>query len=239
MNLISRVLLGVASAVVAVGVLAGCASTDGLAAGGPAPTVSVQPRPDAVWGAWAGTSAAPGADASAHQPPPEALHGLAEVKGLADADVRAVLRADPRMKTLADRPMIEKPGRAGIRPPRLVDLSGDGRTELLVAVDTESGRTVLAVYAERDGKVYPVLFTAGKRIAVETLGKDLLLRSTCTDGAEQAVRYHWDGVRLSTVCDVKSYKKAAGGETGSDPAAPESGTGSGAESGPTPSRSGP
>ncbi|MYY82659.1 hypothetical protein GT044_15575, partial [Streptomyces sp. SID335] len=56
-------------AVVAVLVLTGCAGTDGLGHGDSAPSVSVQPRPEAVWPAWAGrTSRAPGAEASTRQP---------------------------------------------------------------------------------------------------------------------------------------------------------------------------
>ncbi|MEU6764719.1 hypothetical protein ABZ916_19565 [Streptomyces sp. NPDC046853] len=191
-------------------VLAGCGSLDGLGAGEPAPSVSVQPHPDALWPAWSGTSSdTPGADTATHQPPPEPLEGLPKLGkgGLGAADFREILRADPRMKPLADRGEIDRPGKAGLRPPLLTDLTGDGRPELLVAADTESGRSVLAVYREHEGRVYPILLTAGKRVSVATIGPDLLVRSPCADGGEQAVRYHWDGVRLSTVSDIKSYKK--------------------------------
>lgn len=198
-------LFAVATAVV----LAGCGSVDGLAAGEPAPSVSVQPRPEPLWPAWSGTSSkAPGADAATHEPPPEPLEGLPKLgeDGLGAEDFRKVLRADPRMKPLADRGEIDRPGRVGLRPPLLTDLTGDGRPELLVAADTESGRSVLVVYREHEGRVYPILLTAGKRVGVETLGRDLLVRSPCSDGGEQAVRFHWDGVRMSTVSDNKSYK---------------------------------
>ncbi|MGW5737145.1 MULTISPECIES: hypothetical protein [Streptomyces] len=203
-------------------VLAGCGSVDGLDPGEPAPSVSVQPRPEPLWPAWTSTSPeAPGADTATHQPPPEALKGLPELgdDGLRTEDFRTILRADPRMKPLADRGEINHPGQAGIRPPLLMDLTGDGHPELLVAADTESGRSVLAVYKERDGHVYPVLFTAGKRVSIETLGQDLLVRSWCADGGQQAVRYHWDGVRMSTVSDNKSYKKTPDSD-GSRPTAP-------------------
>ncbi|MFI8874704.1 hypothetical protein [Streptomyces sp. NPDC055243] len=206
-------LLAVAAAVV----LAGCGSVDGLDAGEPAPSVSVQPRPEPLWPAWSSTSSeAPGADAATHQPPPEPLAGLPKLgkDGLGAEDFRKVLRADPRMKPLADRGEIDRPGRVGLRPPLLTDLTGDGRPELLVAADTESGRSVLVAYTEREGRVYPILLTAGKRVSVETLGRDLLVRSPCTDGGEQAVRFHWDGVRMSTVSDVKNYKKTPGSSEG-------------------------
>ncbi|MFG2646841.1 hypothetical protein [Streptomyces sp. NPDC048436] len=196
-------------AAVAAVVLAGCGSVDGLGAGEPAPSVSVQPRPEPLWPAWSSTSSkAPGAETATHQPPPEALEGLPKLgeDGLRAVDFRKVLRADPRMKPLADHGGIDRPGHPGLRPPLLVDLTGDGQPELLVAADTESGRSVLSVYKERDGHVYPILFTAGKRVSIETLGPDLLVRSSCADGGQQAVRFHWDGVRMSTVSDTKNYK---------------------------------
>lgn len=121
--------------------------------------------------------------------------------------VRDVLRADPQMKQQAKRADITKPGRAGIRPARLADLTGDGTTELLVAVDTETGRTILAAYTERDGKVYPILLTTAQRATIETVGNDLVMRSPSADGGEKAVRYHWDGARMMTVSDTTTYRK--------------------------------
>ncbi|MET7359653.1 hypothetical protein ABZS76_14495 [Streptomyces sp. NPDC005562] len=214
MNPISRrpLLLGAAPfAVLAAFALAGCGGTNGLGHGEAAPTVSVQPRPEAVWPAWTGTSSrAPGAEAATRQPPPRPLKGLARVGsgGLASVDVHAVLRADPRTKPLADRGEIDRPGRAGLRPPKFLDLTGDKKPEMLVAADTESGRSVLAVYREEGGKVYPILFTSGRNLAVETIGPDLLVRTPCSDGGEQAVRFHWDGARMSTVSDIKNYKNS-------------------------------
>ncbi|MEU4925616.1 hypothetical protein AB0G54_03760 [Streptomyces yokosukanensis] len=210
-----RLLLPGCAVLVAAGAATGCAATDGLAAGEPAPSVSVQPRPESVWPAWTrGSDSAPGAEASTHQPPPEPLKGLPRigtdaVKDLRDLDVRTVLRADPRTRPYADQPVTDRPGPAGLRPPRYADLSGDGQPELLVAADTESGRTLLAVFAARAGRVYTVLLTGGRQVAVETLGQDLVLRSLCTDGAQQAVRFHWDGVRMITVSDEKKYGSAA------------------------------
>ncbi|MFF1376813.1 hypothetical protein [Streptomyces sp. NPDC058308] len=190
--------------------LPGCAGPTGLGPGESAPSVSVQPHPEAVWPAWSGSSPrSPGAEASTRQPPPRPLKGLPTVgsQGLASLDVHAVLRADPRTKPLAGRGMIDRPGRAGLRPPMFVDLTGDKKPEMLVAADTESGRSLLAVYTERDGKVYPILFTSGRNLSVETIGPDLLVRTPCSEGGEQAVRFHWDGARMSTVSDIKNYRK--------------------------------
>ncbi|GGR75153.1 hypothetical protein GCM10010252_11960 [Streptomyces aureoverticillatus] len=218
-------LLGAPLAALATAVLCACGAADGLSTGEKAPPVSVQPRPEPLWSAWSGSSpSAPGADTASKQPPPEPLEGFEPGPGgLAKADVRELLRADTRLRTLADRPMIKKPGQPGIRPPVLTDLTGDGRREMLVAIDVESGRSVLAVYYEKRGKVHPILFTAGRRLVVETLGTDLLVRSPCADGGEQAVRFHWDGTRMSTVSDVKSYQKpghTAEEEDGSSPPPP-------------------
>ncbi|MBB5110047.1 hypothetical protein FHS40_009177, partial [Streptomyces spectabilis] len=47
------------------------------------------------------------------------------------------------------------------------------------------------------------LFTAGRRISVEVIGTDLLVRSPCADGGEQAVRYHWDGEQMSVAQESK------------------------------------
>ncbi|MET8687970.1 hypothetical protein ABZV77_27560 [Streptomyces sp. NPDC004732] len=203
-------LLGAPSAALAALALTGCASTDGLGHGDSAPSVSVQPRPEAVWPAWAGkTSRAPGAEAATRQPPPQPLRGLKVGSGgLTSMDVHEILRADPRTKPLADRGMIDRPGQAGIRPPMFLDLTGDKKPDMLVAADTESGRSVLAVYTERGGKVYPILFTSGRSLSVETIGPDLLVRTPCSEGGEQAVRFHWDGARMSTVSDIKNYKRS-------------------------------
>ncbi|MEV5876106.1 hypothetical protein AB0L75_18100 [Streptomyces sp. NPDC052101] len=209
-----RLLLPGCAVLLTAGAASGCAATDGLAAGDPAPSVSAQPRPEAVWPAWSGRSAsAPGAQAATRQPQPEQLLGLPRigadgVKDLRDLDVREVLRADPRTRPYADRPVTDRPGPAGLRPARYADLTGDGQPELLVAADTESGRTLLAVFAARAGRVYTALLTGGHQVAVETLGRDLVLRSLCADGAQQAVRYHWDGVRMVTVSDEKKYGSA-------------------------------
>ncbi|MGA4848719.1 hypothetical protein ACOBQB_21610 [Streptomyces sp. G5(2025)] len=197
--------------------LTGCADPDGLGPGEAVPPVSAQPRPEAVWPAWSGASPrAPGADAATRQPPPKALKGLPEVGpgGLASLNVHAVLRADPRTKPLAGRDLIDGPGRAGLRRPAFLDLTGDKKPEMLVAADTESGRNVLAVYSARGGKVYPVLLTSGRRMSVETIGPDLLVRTPCAEGGEQAVRFHWDGARMSTVSDFRDYEKRQGAQGG-------------------------
>ncbi|MDQ8701093.1 hypothetical protein RCO28_01125 [Streptomyces sp. LHD-70] len=206
----SRLLPGAAVAVAAAVLgLTGCGAPGGLARGEAAPSVAVQPSPEAVWPSWAGRSPkSPAADTTEHEPPPRPLDGVrVPAGGLGQMSVRDILAADPRVKQYADRELIHGPGRAGVRPPSLSDLTGDGRPELLVAIDTESGSTVVTAYRDLRGEVAPILLARGKRVAVERLGTDLVLRQPCADGGEQAIRYRWDGERMSTASDTKTYAK--------------------------------
>ncbi|MFI1176413.1 hypothetical protein [Streptomyces melanogenes] len=199
-----------AAAVLAVCAFAvsGCGAPTGLGDGGAAPPVAAQPTPQPLWPNWTEGARKRPAPAG-KQPPPAPLANGPEVPkaGLAAVDPYEVLRADPRTKALGHREKIHRPGQPGIRPPVLRDLTGDGSPELILAADLESGRTVMAVYTARDGKVVPVLYTAGKQLAVETVGTDLVVRSSSDDGAEQAVRYRWDGARLESVSDIRTYKR--------------------------------
>ncbi|MFJ3924136.1 hypothetical protein [Streptomyces sp. NPDC090022] len=195
----------------------GCAAPGGLDAGEPAPPVAAQPSPDPLWPAWSETSpTSPGAPAATREAPPLPLKGAPEIPagGFGDdgVDVLDVVRADQRMKPYAAQGWIQAPGRAGLRPPVYQDLTGDGHPELIVAADTESGRTVLAAYTAREGKVYPILLTAGARMAVEALGRDLVVRTAAQDSVEHAVRYRWDGDRMTVVQDEKRYRKPAPGK---------------------------
>ncbi|WP_185899764.1 hypothetical protein [Streptomyces sp. WAC07061] len=127
--------------------------------------------------------------------------------GLAAVDVTAVVKADKRMRLLAGQGVVNAPGRSGIRPPVFLDLTGDGQKEMVVAADTESGRTALSVYAARGKEIVPVLFSIGRRLAAESIGHDLLLRTAPDDGSEQVVRYHWDGTRMTVVNDERRYTR--------------------------------
>ncbi|WP_051892529.1 hypothetical protein [Streptomyces erythrochromogenes] len=53
-----------------------------------------------------------------------------------------------------------------------------------------------------------VLFTIGRQLAAETIGTDLLVRIAADDGSEQAVRYHWDGHRMTVVNDERRLRKS-------------------------------
>ncbi|MFJ8211451.1 hypothetical protein [Streptomyces sp. NPDC096033] len=213
-----------ALALAALAALAGCAAPGGLAAGEPVAPASPQPQPQALWPAWADDSPkSPGAATGTRQPPPAPLADAPEVGagGLTSVKAADVVKADPRMRLFAEKGTINAPGRSGIRPPVYLDLTGDGRQELIVAADTETGRTALTVYAARGKRIVPVLFTLGRRMAAESLGQDLLIRTAPDDGSEQAVRYHWDGERMTVVNEERRYNKTlpAPSSSGSAPEA--------------------
>ncbi|MFI5803291.1 hypothetical protein [Streptomyces sp. NPDC051561] len=192
------------------GAVTACGAPSGLGKGEPAPAASAQPVPATLWPAWSPKSSSP-SDAVSDpelQPTPEPLAGAPVVPagGFASMDQLAVLRADPRMKRLTRHGVVEKPGQPGVRPAVLRDLTGDRRPELISAVDLESGRVLMAVYTVREGKVVPILHTSGVRPVIESVGVDLVVRSSATDGGEQSVRYRWDGHRMITVSEVRSYR---------------------------------
>ncbi|RPF40483.1 hypothetical protein EDD96_4247 [Streptomyces sp. Ag109_G2-6] len=202
----------------------GCAAPGGLAAGEPVAPASAQPQPQALWPAWADDSPkSPGAATGTRQPPPAPLADAPEAgpEGLTAVKAAEIVKADPRMRLFADKGTISAPGRSGIRPPVYLDLTGDGHKELIVAADTETGRTALSVYIARGNRIVPVLFTLGRRMAAESLGPDLLIRTAPDDGSEQAVRYHWDGERMTVVNEERRYNKTLPGPdpAGSAPAA--------------------
>ncbi|GAA3489583.1 hypothetical protein GCM10018987_36660 [Streptomyces cremeus] len=142
------------------------------------------------------------------QPAPQPLPQSPAVPagGLAAMDQLDVLRADPRMARLTRREPVDRPGEPGVRPAVLHDLTGDGTPELISAVDLESGRTVMAAYTVRDARIVPILHTSGVRPVVESVGVDLVVRGSATDGGEQAIRYRWDGNRMITVSEVRSFR---------------------------------
>ncbi|MCX5198094.1 hypothetical protein OOK31_30095 [Streptomyces sp. NBC_00249] len=191
--------------------LGGCAAPGGLAPGDAAPPVSAQPRPQALWPAWSEESPkAPGAATGTRQPSPAPLRDGPAVGpgGLTAVDALDVVRADRRMRQFLGKGRIHAPGGAGVRPAAYLDVTGDGKKELVVAADTETGRTALSVYRADGERIVPVLFTLGRRMAVESLGADLLVRTAADDGSEQAVRFRWDGERMTVVSDERRWNKA-------------------------------
>ncbi|MER5763311.1 hypothetical protein [Streptomyces sp. NPDC002082] len=198
--------------------LGGCAAPGGLGPGEVAPPVSAQPRPKPLWPSWTESPSSGGTAVAGRVPPPRPLDGAPAVgpEGIEKVDVMAVVRADKAMKRFGEGKQIQEPGKAGLRPARYADLTGDGHHELIVAADTQTGRSVLSVYTAADGKIVPILFTSGRRMSAETVGTDLLVRTTDDDGSAHDIRYHWDGQRMSVLSDEHKFGNAI--------SAPSSGT---------------
>ncbi|MFF3210953.1 hypothetical protein ACFYYB_09840 [Streptomyces sp. NPDC002886] len=198
-----------AAALLCIG-LGGCGTPGGLGSGEVAPPVSSQPRPKPLWPSWTDSPSSSGTAVAGGEAPPKPLEGAPPVgpQGIEEVDVMAVVRADKNMKRFGREKQIQGPGKAGVRPARYVDLTGNGKHELIVAADTQTGRSVLSVYTAAGGKIVPILYTSGRRMSVETLGTDLLVRTTDEDGSSHDIRYHWDGQRMSVLSDDHKFGNA-------------------------------
>ncbi|WP_327306854.1 hypothetical protein OG730_28155 [Streptomyces sp. NBC_01298] len=187
--------------------LGACGTPGGLGSGEVAPPVSAQPRPKPLWPSWTESPSTRGTAVAGRVAPPRPLDGAPAVgpEGIGKVDVMAVVRADKAMRRFSGGPAIGGPGKAGMRPARYADLTGDGKPELIVAADTETGRSVLSAYTAADGRILPILFTSGRRMTVDTLGTDLLVRTTDDDGSAHDIRYHWDGQRMSVLSDEHRF----------------------------------
>ncbi|MGW1776420.1 hypothetical protein [Streptomyces sp. NPDC002104] len=217
-----------AAALLCIG-LGGCGAPGGLGPDEVAPPVSSQPRPKPLWPSWTDSPSSTGTAVAGREAPPKPLEGAPPVgpQGIEEVDVMAVIRADRNMKRFSWEKQIQGPGKAGVRPARYVDLTGDGKHELIVAADTQTGRSVLSVYTAADGKIVPILYTSGRRMSVETLGADLLVRTTDEDGSSHDIRYHWDGQRMSVLSDDHTFGNAISApHSGSCPAPRPSGSAS-------------
>ncbi|MFZ3497504.1 hypothetical protein ACODT5_30495 [Streptomyces sp. 5.8] len=201
-----------AAALLCIG-LGGCGAPGGLGHREAVPPVSSQPRPKPLWPSWTESPSSSGTAVAGRVPPPQPLEGAPEVgpEGIEKVDVMAVLRADKTMKRFGGGKKIEGPGKAGVRPARFADLTGNGKPELIVAADSPTGRSVLSVYTAAGGKIVPILFTSGRRLSAEVLGTDLLVRTTDEDGSAHDIRYHWDGQRMSVLSDEHRFGNAISG----------------------------
>ncbi|MFI5764396.1 hypothetical protein [Streptomyces sp. NPDC051563] len=210
-----------AAALLCIG-LGGCGAPGGLGPGEAAPPMASQPRPRPLWPSWTESPSAGGTAVAGKVATPPPLDDAPAVgpQGIEGVDVMAVLRADKEMKRFGQGKQIAGPGKAGVRPARYADLTGDGKPELIVAADTQTGRSMLSVYTAAEGKIFPILHTSGRRMGVETLGTDLLVRTTDDDGSSHDIRYHWDGQRMSVLSDDHKYGNAISGSRSGECPAP-------------------
>ncbi|MFE2599120.1 hypothetical protein ACFXCZ_21905 [Streptomyces sp. NPDC059396] len=190
----------VAAATVLGGALSGYAPDTGVRDAGAAADLSV--HTDAL-------PERPEARAAEAYPPLDGIRVPAD-GGLDGLSVAALLSRDPRLPERSRAALRDCPGpRCPVRPPVYEDVTGDGRAELVVAVDEPAARrTFLAVYQAAAGRVRPLLVHPGAPGAgLAVAGGDLLL-TVAEDAGPRTVRYRWDGAALTAVGDEISADTA-------------------------------
>ncbi|WEB39548.1 MULTISPECIES: hypothetical protein [Streptomyces] len=120
--------------------------------------------------------------------------------GLRKVPPERLLRADPGVPEVVKGSLGHCPGmRCRLRAPVYVDLTGDGKPELVLAFDDDSGRTWMWVYTASGGSVRRVLDYAGpSQVTAATVGRDLVVDES-GEGRKATVRYRWNGRVLAPV----------------------------------------
>ncbi|WP_209446520.1 hypothetical protein, partial [Streptomyces palmae] len=136
----------------------------------------------------------------------------------------AGLRAVPLEKLLKNDPVMPRgvlgtaPGgcasRCTMRDPVYRDLTGDGREELVVAVDEIGLRmTWVEVYRAFGNRVRPVLVLYDLTgLTIETYGRDLVVNVVRGDGLT-TTRYRWNGTVMAPVTPGNDAQDAEGTPT--------------------------
>ncbi|MGW8331343.1 hypothetical protein ACWGLE_26025 [Streptomyces sp. NPDC055897] len=194
-------------AVVLVAVLAGCADTEGLHRDGAAASVS---PPEPLWPR--SVPDPPGPEQQRGRP--FVVPGVARVASgdLRDADPLAVVKADLAATgredqgtgRLVDRRAAERVANCaravdcGVREPVLRDLTGDGRAELITAVDIDGRASEMRVYHAVDGRVTRVFSRRAVLEGVELAAGHLAIREpTSNDRFVYVSHYGWDGTMMA------------------------------------------
>ncbi|MEU0807693.1 hypothetical protein [Streptomyces sp. NPDC005970] len=210
-----------AAAGAAVG-LAGCASGTGARDDGAAPRLSA---PTSAVPLWPDFTPPPTPEHEGQAPrfvrylPVDGVS--APAGGLARVSPKRLLDKDPNVPKVVQSALAACPrADCPLRKPVLRDLTGDGRDELVTAVDLPKfQRTLVQVYSAEGRTIRPVLIYWGQLgVTGETYGRDLVITSTGDDGRLTA-RYRWNG-------DVLAAVTPRGASTAPDagvpvPAAPE------------------
>lgn len=111
---------------------------------------------------------------------------------MADANPLAVLNAD--IAAQGGKP----PAPKAVRRPELHDLTGDGKPDLLMAVNLTPRTSELRVYSVRDAVVTRVLVLRGVLAGVELAAGHLAIREPTKDPRYVSVTdYLWDGDSMS------------------------------------------
>ncbi|MDI3420940.1 hypothetical protein [Streptomyces luteolus] len=207
---------------------AGCADVDGLRSDGRIDEVT---KPLSLWRDSRPAPAAPGQQPGKPAPVP----GVPEVPSgdMRDADPLAVVQADfaaageqdggsgRLVDQRAVRLLAECSGQAcPVRPPVLHDLTGDGKAELITAVDVDGRTSELRVYTVEAGRVTRVLARRAVLEGVEVAAGHLAVREPTSNPVYVSVSdYVWDGKGAMALDDLSLDECRA----------PRTGTGTGDE----------
>ncbi|GAA3033865.1 lipoprotein [Kitasatospora albolonga] len=179
---------------VVVAALSGCGGAGQLHDAGPARAVALHPVSEPLWPEDV-ASAEPSPSPSGSRPPLSPVPGITVAnEDLRSVDLRALLTKDPELRPEESKALTGCQGCA-VRPAQLRDLNGDGRPELLTAVQfgSGSGSSYLHVYELRGGRLYPVLTQQVESgFTAETVGPKLVVR----EPDRTRTTYAWDEDRL-------------------------------------------
>ncbi|MDW6057639.1 hypothetical protein SAZ11_05755 [Streptomyces sp. FXJ1.4098] len=182
--------------------IAGCASATGAQDDGAAPRLS---PPTSAVPLWPGFTPPPTPEQV--RPAPSFVRYLpvegvsAPADGLAGLSPKRLLDKDPNVPKVIQESLTGCPdAHCPLRKPVLRDLTGDGRDELVAAVDLPKfQRTLVQVYRATGRTVRPVLIYWGQLgVTGETYGRDLIITSTGDDG-RFTVRFRWNGEVMAAV----------------------------------------
>ncbi|MFG3285237.1 hypothetical protein [Streptomyces sp. NPDC048111] len=179
--------------------LAGCSAGEGVRDDGPATAPSASATASPLWPGHTPTAvpARPGQGFRARGPVP----GVSVPDGdLRQVDGVRLLTADPGTDR-AVRSGLKDCGDGSscrLRPPAYPDLTGDGRSELVLAYD-DLGRTILWVYTAVGEQAHAVLEYAGRAgTSAATLGTDLVITQPAGGrDRESATTLRWNGSELA------------------------------------------
>ncbi|MEU8828774.1 hypothetical protein [Streptomyces sp. NPDC048636] len=200
----ARLARGVLCVLVAGGVAAGvanCAPPAGPRDGGPAPRLSA---PTSASPLWPDDTPAPGRPDKA-APTYARYLPLEKVRvpkaGVTALSAKNLLMLDPNVTSFVQMSVKPCPkSYCPLREPEYRDLTGDGRDEMVVAVDLPKfDRTLLEIYAVSGRTVRPILIFWGPLgLGGDTYGRDLLITATSATG-RYTTRFHWNGEVMAAV----------------------------------------
>jgi len=180
--------------------LAGCASETGARDGGAAPRLSAPASASPLWPDYEPPALLAEGEPSLYRYPP--VDGVSvPAGGLRRVPTRTLLMRDPNVPKVVQGAVSLCPADGcPLRAPVYRDLTGDGRDELVVAVDQPKlGQTLIQVYRATGNTVRPVLVYWGQLgVTGEMFGRDLIITALGKEG-RFTNRYRWNGEFMATV----------------------------------------